>query len=261
MTHKKTCLLLLLMACLFACGEAEEPIEPNEPKPEKSVPQYGTVSGTVNDTVTGNPIPGAIVTLLAQSAEIGLDGVYSFQGIAYAADHILTVADPDYQPYIQPFSLNKERLVITVELTPLRDATEEIGEFLENYSRLLESGDLENLEEIQALFSESYLAADDVATLFALEAGIVPKNYENVIPATTKLFEDYISLEFLFKDLEVDVTHARKASATLLIDITAEKGEQRDLRELKGSCRFDFRREASDWKIVYWQLFELDIRL
>ena len=260
MSYSKTGgrVLLLLMACLFACGEAEEPIEP---KPEESVAQYGTVSGTVNDAITGNPIPGATVTLLAQSVETGVDGVYSFQGIVYAAEHTLTVEDADYQSYIQPFSLNEERRVIAVALTPLRDAAEEIQEFLDNFSRLLESVDLENLEEIQALFSESYVAAEDAATLFALEAGIVPANYENVIPTMTTLFTDYVSLEFLFKDLEVDVTHARKVSATLLLDINAEKGEQRDLRELNGRCRFDFRREASDWKIVYWQLFELDIRL
>ena len=260
MSYSKTGgrVLLLLIACLFACGEAEEPIEP---KPEESVAQYGTVSGTVNDAITGNPIPGATVTLLAQSVETGVDGVYSFQGIVYAAEHTLTVEDADYQSYVQPFSLNEERRVIAVALTPLRDAAEEIQEFLDNFSRLLESVDLENLEEIQALFSESYVAAEDAATLFALEAGIVPANYENVSPTMTTLFTDYVSLEFLFKDLEVDVTHARKVSATLLLDINAEKGEQRDLRELNGRCRFDFRREASDWKIVYWQLFELDIRL
>lgn len=258
MREKKISLLLLLLTCLFACGEAEELIEPT---PEKSVAQYGTVSGSVNDAITGNPIPGAPVNLLAQSVETGVDGVYAFQGIAYAADHILTVVDPDYQPYTQSFALNKERLVIAVALTPLRDTLEEIEEFLDTYSRLLESVDLANLAEIQALFSESYVAANDAATLFALAAGIVPENYENVIPATTKLFEDHVSLEFLFKALEVDVTHARKASAILRLDMTAEKGEQRALRELKGRCQFDFRREASDWKIVHWQLFELDIRL
>ena len=59
----------------------------------------------------------------------------------------------------------------------------------------------------------------------------------------------------------MDIMHARKAAATLELDVDAEKGEERDLRELKASCKFEFRREERSWKIVHWQLFELDIRL
>ena len=37
------------MICIFACGEAEDPIEP-EPEPEQPVVlEYGTVSGTITD--------------------------------------------------------------------------------------------------------------------------------------------------------------------------------------------------------------------
>ena len=57
------------------------------------------------------------------------------------------------------------------------------------------------------------------------------------------------------------MTHARKMAVTLQLDVIAEKGEQRDLTELKARCKFEFRREGADWKIVYWQLIELDIRL
>ena len=57
------------------------------------------------------------------------------------------------------------------------------------------------------------------------------------------------------------MTHARKMAVTLRLDVNAEKGEQRDLRELKAHCKFEFRREGADWKIVYWQLIALDIRL
>ena len=77
----------------------------------------------------------------------------------------------------------------------------------------------------------------------------------------TQLFEEYVFLEFLFRDIEIDVTHARKMAVTLRLDINAEKGEQRDPRELKAHCKFEFRREGADWKIVYWQLIALDIRL
>ena len=261
MIRKKIVLFLLFVVCISACEQAEDPLEP-EPEPEKPVVlEYGTVSGTVTDAGTGNPIPSATVKLLGSSVETGVEGVYAFQGVVYGDAHALIVEDVDYKPYNQPFVLNQERLVIDVALEPLRDPAVEIQEFFDNFSDLLESLDMENIEAIQALFSETYVAADDAATLFGVASGIIPENYEDVVPAITQLFEEYVFLEFLFKDIEIDVTHARKMAVTLRLDINAEKGEQRDPRELKAHCKFEFRREGADWKIVYWQLIELDIRL
>ncbi len=258
-TLKKNISLFLLMACIFACGEAEETTEPESEKPVML--EYGTVSGTINDAGTGNRIPGSTVMLLGQSFETGVDGNYTFQGILYGDVHTLTVTDPDYKPYSQPVVLNQERLVVDIAMTPLKDPVVELQEFFDNFAALLESVDMENIEAVEALFSETYVAADDPATLFGVASGIVPENYVDVVPAMTQLFEEYVSLQFLFQDIEMDITHARKAAAVLQLDVNAEKGEERDLRELKASCRFEFRREERDWKIVYWQLFELDIRL
>ena len=261
MISKKIILFLLIVICISACGKAEKPLEP-EPEPEKPVVlEYGTVSGTVTDAGTGNPIPGAIVKLLGVSVGTGVEGVYSFQGVVYSDTHTLIVEDVDYKPNNQPFVLNQGRLVLDVALTPLKDPAVEAQEFFDNFSDLLESLDMENIEAIQALFSETYVAADDAATLFGVASGIIPENYEDVVPAMTQLFEEYVFLEFLFKDIEIDVTHARKMAVTLRLDVNAEKGEQRDPRELKAQCKFEFRREDSDWKIIYWQLIELDIRL
>lgn len=261
MIPKKIVLLLLFVVCTSACENAEDPLEP-EPEPEKPVVlQYGTVSGTVTDAGTGNAIPGAVVKLLEASVETGAEGVYAFHGVVYDDAHTLIVEDVDYKPYNQPFALNQERLVMNVVLEPLRDPAIEIREFFDNFSDLLESLDMENIEAILALFSETYVAADDPATLFGVASGIIPENYEDVVPAITQLFEEYVFLEFLFKDIEIDVTHARKMAVTLRLDVNAEKGEQRDPRELKAHCKFEFRREGADWKIVYWQLIELDIRL
>lgn len=261
MISKKIILFLLIVICISACGKAEEPLEP-EPELEKPVMlEYGTVSGTVTDAGTGNPIPGAIVKLLGSSVETGVEGVYSFQGVVYGDAHTLIVEDADYKPYNQLFGLNQGRLVVDVALTPLKDPEAEIREFFDDFSDLLESLDMDNIEAIQALFSETYVAADDAATLFGVASGIIPENYEDVVPAMTQLFEEYVFLEFLFKDIEIDVTHARKMAVTLRLDVNAEKGEQRDPRELKAQCKFEFRREDSDWKIIYWQLIELDIRL
>lgn len=259
MIPKKIILFLLIVVCISACEEAEDPIEPEPEKP--IVFEYGTVSGTVTDAGTGNPIPGATVKLLGSSVETGVEGIYSFQGVVYGDAHTLIVEDVDYKLYNQPFGLNQARLVVDVALTPLKDPAVEIREFFDNFSGLLESLDMENIEVILALFSETYVAADDAATLFGVASGIIPENYEDVVPAMMQLFEEYVFLEFLFNDIEIDVTHARKMAVTLRLDVNAEKGEQRDPRELKAHCKFEFRREGSDWKIVYWQLIALDIRL
>ncbi len=261
MIPKKIVLFLLFVVCISACENAEDPLE-LEPEPEKPVVlEYGTVSGTVTDAGTGNPIPGATVTLLEISVETGVDGAYSFQGILYDDAHTLVVEDANYKPYNEPFALNQERLVVNIALEPLKDPAVEAQEFFDNFSDLLESLDMENIEAILALFSETYVAADDAATLFGVASGIIPENYEDVVPAMTQLFEEYVFLEFLFEDIEIDVTHARKMAVTLRLGVNAEKGEQRDLRELKAHCKFEFRREGVDWKIVYWQLIALDIRL
>ena len=259
MIPKKIVLFLFVVICLCACEEVEDPIEPEPEKPV--VLEYGTVSGAVTDAGSGNPIPGATVKLLEASIETGAEGGYAFHGVVYGDAHTLIVEDPDYKLYNQSFMLNQERLVMNVALVPLKDPTVEMQEFFDNFSDLLESLDMENIEAIQALFSETYVAADDAATLFGVASGIIPENYEDVVPAMTQLFEEYVFLEFLFKDIEMDVTHARKMAVTLQLDINAEKGEQRDPRELKAHCKFEFRREGRDWKIVYWQLIALDIRL
>lgn len=259
MTFVKNGLILLLIVCMFACSETEEV---TTPEPETSVlTEHGTVSGYITDVGTGNRIPGSTVTLLEETMETGVDGGYSFQGILYGTELTLDVMDPDYQSYSQPFTLQQERLIIDVALTPAKDTSVELQEFLDEFSDLLTTVDPENLEKIQTLFSESYVAADDPATLFGVASGIVPENYKGVVPAITQLFEEYTSLQFLFQDVEMDITHARKATLTLHLDIDAEIEGDPDLRTLMGQCQFGFRREGMDWKIVYWQLLALDIRL
>ena len=98
-------------------------------------------------------------------------------------------------------------------MTPLKDSSGRITGIFDNFAALLESVDIGNIEAIETLFSETYVAADDPATLFGVASGIVPENYADVVPAMTQLFEEYVWLQFLFQDIEMDITHARKASA------------------------------------------------
>ena len=259
MILKRTILLLLLVTCLFACEESEDTLKP-EPE-EPVVIEFGTVSGSVTDAETGNFIPGVTVTLLGQSMETGLGGIYTFQNVLYGDNHTLIVEDADYKPHSQSFALRQQRVTVDVALTPLRDTVQEMRDFFHLFSDLLESVDMENIEAIEALFSETYVAADDDATLFGVASGIIPENYAGVVPAMTQLFEEYVFLEFLFNNIQMEITHARKAAVTLQLDVNARKELDEDLREIKAGCKFDFRREGPDWKIVHWQLLEIDIRL
>ena len=221
----------------------------------------GTVSGTVKDAQTKNPIPGSVVRLLGKEVNTEADGGYTFFDIPYIEEHEITVLDPDYKPFTHKFILDRARLVLPISLTPLHDPTDELNAFLENLSDLLESLDFENIPKIQSLFSESYVASDDDVTMFGIASGVIPPNYESVEPTFTNVFETYSQLHFVFKDREMDITHARKAAIELLLEVDSVKAEDQAMRHLEAKCVFDFRREDSEWKIVYWELLNLDIRL
>ena len=224
-------------------------------------PIMGTVSGRVKDAQTKNPIPGSVVRLGGKEVNTEADGGFTFFEIPYVAELELVVLDPDYQTYTHKFILERERLVLPISLTPLHDPTDELNAFLENLSDLLESLDFENIPKIQSLFSESYVASDDPVTTFGVASGVIPPNYESVVPTFTNVFEIYSQLHFLFKDREMDITHARKAAIELLLEVDSVNAEDNGMRHLEAKCVFEFRREESDWKIVYWELLNLDIRL
>ena len=118
MTPKNTILSLLLLMSIFACSEAEDPLEPKPEPEEPAALQYGTVSGTITDAGTRNPIPGSMVTLMERSVETGVDGVYTFQDVPYSDTYNLIVRDPDYEYHGQSFMLNQQRLVLNIPLTP-----------------------------------------------------------------------------------------------------------------------------------------------
>ena len=224
-------------------------------------PLTGTVSGTVTDATTNNPIPGAVVNLLGIEVKTETDGIFTIFEIPYIEEHEITVEDPDYQSYTHTFTLDRGRLVLKVELTPLYDSEDELNAFLENFSDLIESLDFEKLLEIQELFSETYVASDDPVTALGILSGDIPTNYEAINPTFTNIFEKYSWLQFVFKNRIMDITHARKASIELLLDVDSENAVDKTLRHIEANCVFEFRREGSEWKITHWQLLDLDIRL
>ena len=250
---------LLILSLIFACGadEVDEPDPMVPPEPQ----QFGTVSGIVRDAETGNPLPGVQVTLSDVSVTTEVDGVFVYNDILYGEEQELTVHDPLYQAYSTQIVLNEVRLVHNVALSPLNDHQEELTVLLENLADLLESLDMDNMPSLQSLFSESYFAADDEVTQIGVISGVVPPNFEGVIPTFTSVFEDYSWLNFTYDSMVYDITDARKASVQMLMGVESENAEDKSVRSLEGTCRFDFRREGSDWKIVYWQLLTLEIKL
>ncbi len=268
---------LLFLPFLFTCGMGDEdaptsrvdtqsPIDQEpitQPEPDKTPEpqQFGTVSGRVTDAITENPIPGVKVTLFGSEVETEVDGSFVFNDIPYTVEQILTVSDPLYHEHSDTFVIDEVRLVKNVPLTPLNDHEEQLNAFLENMSTLLESLDPENLPALQNLFSETYAAADDQITKIGITSGVVPENYEGVIPTFENVFEQYSWLKFSFDHIEFNITHARKASLQMNMGVTSENVNDKKMRELDGRCQFDFRREGSDWKIVYWKLMTLNIKL
>ncbi len=250
-------IFLLVLVAVVACGTDDDTSD-SVVQPEPI--QFGTVSGIVTDAKTKNPIPN-VVMLNDLEVKTGTDGVYTFQEIPYDVEHQLTVQTPDYQDFKHDFTLNQVRLTINVLLIPKIDNEEELKTFFDDFSKLIESVDPENIELLQAKFSETYVAGGDPATVFAIVLGVIPQNYESVLPTVTALFETYSWIQFDFKQLEIDITHARKASIHTVLDIESENAEDGDLSHIEARCEFEFRREETDWKIVHWEVLFLDVQM
>lgn len=255
---QKPLIVVGLALAYFACGD-DSPVAPHQ---QPVAPQFGAVSGTITDARTGNPIPHATVTLLTQTTKVGVNGKYIFSQITYLDALSLTVEAADYATQTPTFALNTKSLVIDISLEPLTNPELEIRQFLNTLSELVGSKDGNNVEAIQAHFSQSYLAgADPVTRFFGLPTGVVPSNHEQVIPWILKLFETYSTIEFDFYGVMVEVTHTQKASAQMNFDVITEKGVQSDRQKIISECEIFFRKEASHWKVIFWHFSKFDIYL
>ena len=225
------------------------------------VPKFGAISGVITDSATGQPIPGVTVNLLDMSMTTGEDGRYNFTGVPYSENLMLMITATDYQPKMEKLQLRTGRIGLNISLVISTDPKMEIIEFLERFSVLIEGLDIDQLELIQALFSEMYLAADDPVTLLGLAAGVIPAKFDDVVPTITKVFEKYNALQFQFNKIEVDVDNSRKASARLSLHIISEEGPRPNKREIIVDCKIDFHKANSAWQIVFWQLFNVEFLL
>ena len=224
-------------------------------------PKFGAVSGVITDGTTHKPIPGAIVKLLDRSITTEANGKYNFIGVPYSENLSLMIIATDYQPKTENFQLRTDRVGMNIRLMPATDPRMEIAQFLERFSALIESLDTRKLDTIEELFSESYLAADDPITLLGLATGVIPAKFDDVSQTIIIVFEKYDALQFQFKEIDVDVTNSRQASARFTLHVISEEGPRPNKREILVDCLIDFRKEDALWKIVFWQLFNVEFLL
>ena len=224
-------------------------------------PKFGAVSGVITDGTTRNPIQGATVKLLGQSVTTEVNGRYTFTGIPYSDNLSLMIIADDYQPKMESFQLRGPRVGLNIPLMPSTDPEMEIIQFLDRFSALIESLDTSKLGTIQELFSESYVASDDPVTLLGLATGVIPPKFDDVSQTIIVVFEKYDALQFQFKEIDVDVTNSRQASARFTLHVISEEGPRPNRREIIVDCQIDFRKEDLIWKIVFWQLFNVEFLL
>ena len=224
-------------------------------------PKYGAVSGVISDGTTHNPLQGAIVKLLDKTIITEANGKYNFIGIPYSGNLSLMVVATDYEPKTENFQLREPRVGLNIRLMASTDPKMEIVQLLERFSALIESLNITKLGTIQELFSESYLAADDPITLLGLATGVIPAKFDDVSQTIIVVFEKYDALQFQFNKIQVDVTNSRQASARFTLHIISEEGPRPNKREILVDCKIDFRKEDALWKIVFWQLFNVEFLL
>lgn len=258
MMHIRSFLTICLTALFIGCGEDSSvtPVVPAE------TPRIGVVSGTITNARNGRPVRGAIAMLLGRQWESDAEGKYRFVHVDFSDAITITVEALDYAVETRTVALGSENLTVDISLKPLTNPGEEIRGFLNRFSKLIETVDINRLEEIENLFTEKYLVSDDLVTrFFGLHTGVIPPNRNAVIPVFTALFDEFNLVQFRFRDIEMDIPHPRQASARLGVDIITQKETRSVRREIVSRCELYFRKEESGWKIFFWQFLEADVHL
>ena len=254
--HIRYFLAICLTVLFMGCGD-DSPVTPSGP-----AETVGILSGTITNARTGRPVHGAVVELSGRQRESDAEGKYAFPQVDFSDAITITVEALDYADETRGVALYTEKLTLDISLKPLTNPDEEIRGLLDKFSELIETMDIDRLEEIEVLFTEQYLASDDLVTrFFGLNTGVIPVNRNAVTPVFTALFEEFNLVRFRFHDLEIDVAHPRQASAILGVDIITEKRARSVRREIISRCELFFRKEESGWKIFFWQFLEADVRL
>lgn len=256
MMHRRYFLAICLTILFTGCGE-DFPVTPVRP-----AETVGVVSGTITNARTGRPVRGAVVELSGWQRESDADGKYTFAEVDFSDEVTITVEALDYADETRIVALNTEKLTVDISLEPLTNPDEEIRDLLDRFSKLIETMDIDKLQEIEDLFTEEYLVSDDLVTrFFGLNTSVIPVNRNAVTPVFTALFKEFNLVQFQFRDIKMDIPHPRQGSSRLGVDIITEKGTRSVRREIVSRCELYFRKEESGWKIFFWQFLEADVHL
>ena len=250
MKHHCTSIFFFIVLSFFiGCGEDSEEVI--------SVIENGNIQGTITDKETGDFIKGASVDIGGVVVLTDKDGRYTLEGISFSDKIDLIVTAINYNEYKTNIALDRELLLLDINLVPVESPSVPILEVLSAVSREIGSLDPDKIPSIQSHFSEDYVAADDEATFFGIFAGVVPPNYDEIPNTIENIISKYDELEFEFINPDVELS-GDSASVKMQFDIYAETKPKPPTPakkwEIAADGRLDLQKQNDDWKITYWQL-------
>lgn len=258
MRHFCISISLVLSLVIWGGCDGENIDTPDDPIDEIS---SGDIYGTIIDDESGNPIPGASISIGDQIILAGTDGKYIIQEIPFSDEIKVKVSADDYRDYTTTISLDQKIKLVDANLVPIDSPTVQILEVLESLSGEIEALDADRIPPIQSHFSEDYVAAsdpvNDQATLFAVIAGVVPADFDSIPDTVLKIVEKYDELEFKFADPEVELGEDT-ASVLMSFEVYAETKPKPPVPAKKWEIvvegELDFQKGDGDWKMTYWRL-------
>ena len=91
--------LVLALVCLQACGGSDRSSvrPPTQPTPAPTPqPQTWTIAGSIVDTISSSPIPGATLAFSSQNVSTSNDGRWQLQGTGTSSNQVVTISAPGY---------------------------------------------------------------------------------------------------------------------------------------------------------------------
>jgi len=245
--------LLIGLTIFIGCGE-ESANDDDDGDPDG----VADIHGIVANKETDEPIANASVNIGGEIAQTDNDGKYILEGLLLAENIEIVVTVSDYVEYKGIITLDRELMILNIDLVPVDSQTARVLEVLESLSRDLEALDLGKIPDLQLYLSEDYAAAQDATTAVGISAGVVPIDYAGFPETIETIVGKYDKLEFTFANSDVELD-GDSATVLMRIAIYAETKPNPPATpakkwELIVDGKLNFQKENGDWRIIYWQL-------